>query len=58
MEQIIINISNWKRKDNKAVIKAVRKALQEIANDGWYLKENHYTDYGNTGIELEIKIKQ
>ena len=57
MEEIKINISNWKHKDKKAIVKAVRKALQEIADDGFYEKVNHYTDYGNTGIELEITIK-
>ena len=57
MEEIKINISNWKHKDKKAIVKSVRKALQEIADDGFYEKVNHYTDYGNTGIELEITIK-
>lgn len=57
MEEIKIKVHNWKHKDNATIIKAVRKALQEIANDGFYSEKNHYNDYNNTGIELDITIK-
>jgi len=57
MEEIKIKVHNWKRKDNATIIKAVRKALQEIENDGFYSGKNHYNDYNNTGIELDITIK-
>lgn len=57
MKQIIVGIENWKGKDDKVVVKAVRKALQEIVNDGFRMPKYHYTDYDNTGIEFAINVK-